>query len=90
MHKIDNEINNWGSFAILYRTHKQSEAFETQLKNSNIPYKIIGKIKFLEREIIVHITVFQIQGPLNGLKKMGHLYLVNRFLKRSYLVIFTF
>jgi len=58
LHKIDNEINNWGSFAILYRTHKQSEAFETQLKNSNIPYKIIGKIKFLEREIIVHIISY--------------------------------
>ena len=46
LHNIGNEINNWGSFAILYRTHKQSEVFETQLKNSNIPYKIIGKIKF--------------------------------------------
>ena len=54
----DKEINNWGSFAILYRTHKQSEAFESQLKNSSIPYKIIGKIKFLEREIIVHIISY--------------------------------
>ena len=52
------EINDWDSFAILYRTHKQSEAFESQLKNSNIPYKIIGKIKFLEREIIVHIISY--------------------------------
>jgi len=58
LHKIDNKINNWGSFAILYRTHKQSEVFETQLKNSGIPYKIIGKIKFLEREIIVHIISY--------------------------------
>lgn len=58
LYKIDNEINNWGSFAILYRTHKQSEVFETQLKNSNIPYKIVGKIKFLEREIIVHIISY--------------------------------
>jgi DNA helicase-2/ATP-dependent DNA helicase PcrA len=58
LHNIDNEINNWGSFAILYRTHKQSEVFETQLKNSSIPYKIIGKIKFLEREIIVHIISY--------------------------------
>ena len=52
------EINNWDSFAILYRTHKQAEAFESQLKNSNIPYKIIGKIKFLERDIIVHIISY--------------------------------
>ena len=54
----DKEVNNWGSFAILYRTHKQSEAFESQLRNSSIPYKIIGKIKFLEREIIVHIISY--------------------------------
>ena len=58
LYNIDNEINNWGSFAILYRTHKQSEVFETQLKNSKIPYKIIGKIKFLERDIIVHIISY--------------------------------
>ena len=58
LYNIDNKINNWGSFAILYRTHKQSEVFETQLKNSKIPYKIIGKIKFLERDIIVHIISY--------------------------------
>ena len=58
LHNENNEMNNWDSFAILYRTHKQAEAFESQLKNSNIPYKIIGKIKFLEREIIVHIISY--------------------------------
>ena len=58
LHNENEEANDWESFAILYRTHKQSEAFESQLKNSNIPYKIIGKIKFLEREIIVHIISY--------------------------------
>ena len=48
-----NEIeNNWSSFAILYRVHKQAEPFETILKNSNIPYEIVGKINFLEKDII--------------------------------------
>ena len=50
--------NNWGSFAILYRTHKQSVPFETQLKNFNIPYEIVGKINFLEKEIIEHILCY--------------------------------
>ena len=50
--------NNWGSFAILYRTHKQAEPFETQLKNAGIPYKIVGKIQFLDREIIIHIISY--------------------------------
>ena len=58
LNKKDDEINSWDSFAILYRTHKQAEPFEVQLKHSNIPYKIIGKIKFLERDIIVHIISY--------------------------------
>ena len=56
--KNNNEKYSWNSFAILYRTHKLAEAFETQLKYSGIPYKIIGKIKFLEREIIAHILAY--------------------------------
>ena len=55
---LDKNLNDWDSFAILYRTHKQAEPFEIQLKNSGIPYKIVGKIKFLEREIIVHIISY--------------------------------
>ena len=42
----DKNQNNWGSFAILYRAHKQAEPFENELKNSNIPYEIFGKINF--------------------------------------------
>ena len=58
LHNKNEEINDWGDFAILYRTHKQSESFESQLRNSDVPYKIIGKIKFLERDIIVHIISY--------------------------------
>ena len=58
LRNLDKNLNDWGSFAILYRTHKQAEPFEIQLKNSGIPYKIVGKIKFLEREIIVHIISY--------------------------------
>ena len=54
----DKKENNWGSFAILYRVHKQSEPFEAELKNSGIPYEIIGKVNFLETEIIVLIISF--------------------------------
>ena len=54
----DNELNNYGSFAILYRTHKQSEPFESKLKEKDIPYKIIGKIPFLNRDIIEQIISY--------------------------------
>ena len=50
--------NDWGSFAILYRTHKQAEPFEIQLKNMDIPYKIMGKISFLDNKIIVLIISY--------------------------------
>ena len=54
----DKKENNWGSFAILYRVHKQSEPFESELKNSGIPYEIFGKVNFLETEIIVLIISY--------------------------------
>ena len=85
LHNENQEINDWESFAILYRTHKQSEAFESQLKNSNIPYKIIGKIKFLEREIIVHIIsylrVIINQNDNIALQKIFNLYFSENSLK---------
>lgn len=42
--------NNYNNSAILYRTNAQSQPFETLLNRANIPYKIIGALKFYERE----------------------------------------
>ena len=39
-------------WAILYRTNAQSLEFETELLRRNIPYKVIGSLKFYEREEI--------------------------------------
>ncbi len=39
-------------FAILYRTNAQSRVFESILRTSSIPYKIIGGHKFYERKEI--------------------------------------
>jgi len=41
--------SNW---AILYRTNAQSLEFETELLRRGIPYKVIGSLKFYEREEI--------------------------------------
>jgi DNA helicase-2/ATP-dependent DNA helicase PcrA len=38
--------------AILYRTNAQSRSFETQFIRANIPYRIIGTLRFYEREEI--------------------------------------
>ncbi|MEC4813538.1 MAG: DNA helicase PcrA [Scytonema sp. PMC 1069.18] len=43
---------NWGSFAVLYRTNAQSRPFEELLVRSNIPYTVVGGIKFYDRKEI--------------------------------------
>src|SRR5260221_8544786 len=40
------------TMAILYRTNAQSRAIEDQLMRENIPYKIIGGVRFYERKEI--------------------------------------
>jgi DNA helicase II / ATP-dependent DNA helicase PcrA len=52
MQKIENnnpEID-WGDFAILYRTNAQSRPFEDLLLHHNIPYNIVGGLKFYDRK----------------------------------------
>ena len=48
----DNPELNWGSFAILYRTNAQSRPFEDLLIYSNVPYNIVGGLKFYDRKEI--------------------------------------
>ena len=48
----DNPEINWGSFAILYRTNAQSRPFEDLLLHNNIPYNIVGGLKFYDRKEI--------------------------------------
>ncbi len=46
-------IRSWGTgegAAVLYRTNAQSAAFETVFLREKIPYKIIGALRFFERE----------------------------------------
>jgi len=42
----------WSDWAILYRTNAQSRDFETEFLSRNIPYKVVGSLKFHEREEI--------------------------------------
>lgn len=41
---------NPADFAVMYRTHSQSRSLEDALRDSGIPYKIVGGIKFYERK----------------------------------------
>ncbi|MCI8700458.1 MAG: DNA helicase PcrA [Clostridia bacterium] len=46
------EYNKYSDFAVLYRMNTQSRAIEDILRRENIPYKIIGGLKFYERKEI--------------------------------------
>ena len=39
----------WDECAVLYRTNRQSQPFETNLNNRQIPYRVYGGIRFFER-----------------------------------------
>ena len=45
-------------FAILYRTNAQSRAIEDILRRENIPYKIVGGLKFYERKEIKDLIAY--------------------------------
>ncbi|MBI5417266.1 UvrD-helicase domain-containing protein [Candidatus Poribacteria bacterium] len=48
----------WGDFAVFYRTHAQSRIIEDSLRNENMPYAIIGGIKFYDRKEIKDILAY--------------------------------
>ncbi len=46
------------SIAVLYRTHSQSRAIEEALIKNNLPYQIIGGIRFYERKEIKDLLAY--------------------------------
>ncbi|MBD2136409.1 DNA helicase PcrA [Anabaena sp. FACHB-1237] len=49
---------NWGSFAILYRTNAQSRPFEEALLKYQIPYIVVGGMKFYDRKEIKDVIAY--------------------------------
>ena len=49
---------SFNDFAILYRTNKQSRAFEESMRKLNIPYKIYGGLSFYQRKEIKDILSY--------------------------------
>ncbi|PKL41354.1 MAG: ATP-dependent DNA helicase PcrA [Spirochaetae bacterium HGW-Spirochaetae-1] len=45
-------------FSIFYRTNAQSRLFEEQLRRQNIPYRVIGGLKFYDRKEIKDIVAY--------------------------------
>ena len=55
---VANENFKYGEIAILYRINAQSRAFEEKLMQTDIPYIIVGGIKFYERKEIKDILAY--------------------------------
>ena len=59
-HHVSNKIRNlakelqlpWNKFAILYRTNAQSRSFEQAMVELNIPYTVVGGLRFYDRKEI--------------------------------------
>ncbi|MDR1858326.1 MAG: ATP-dependent helicase [Treponema sp.] len=50
--KAKSKPSEWSDWAVLYRTNAQSLGFETEFLRRGIPYRVIGSLKFYEREEI--------------------------------------
>ena len=51
-------IGNLNQFAILYRTNAQSRIFEEGLMQRNVPYRLVGALRFYERKEIKDILSY--------------------------------
>lgn len=58
----------FNDFAVLYRTNAQSRVIEEGLIKGNIPYKIVGGLKFYDRKEIKDIVAYLrvIQNPVDN------------------------
>lgn len=60
---------DYSNFAMLYRTNAQSRVLEETLIKSNIPYKIVGGLKFYDRKEIKDLIAYLrlIQNPVDNI-----------------------
>lgn len=54
----DDRNLDYGHFAVLYRTNAQSRAIEEAFLRFNIPYKVVGGVRFYERKEIKDIVAY--------------------------------
>ena len=52
------EYYKYSDFTVLYRTNAQSRSIEDIFRRENIPYKMIGGLKFYERKEIKDVTAY--------------------------------
>ncbi|MCX7829527.1 MAG: UvrD-helicase domain-containing protein [Acidobacteria bacterium] len=73
--KFSNDYN-FSHFAVLMRTNAQSRTIEETFINKNIPYQIVGGLKFYERKEIKDILAY-IKLALNPYDRVSLLRIIN-------------
>lgn len=65
---IKNGGRVWSDFVVLYRTNAQSRAFEDVFVNWNLPYKVVGGVRFYERREVKDLLCYLrvVQNPLDS------------------------
>ena len=58
IHRQSSAGRTYSDMAILYRTNAQSYAVERALRQSYIPYKIIGGLRFLDRAVVKDVLAY--------------------------------
>jgi DNA helicase-2/ATP-dependent DNA helicase PcrA len=68
---------NYGDVAILYRTNAQSLSFEKSFPKRGIPYRLVGALRFYEREEVKDILAY-LAILLNGRDEVAFKRVVNK------------
>lgn len=55
---VAKSLYQYQDFAIFYRTNAQSRVIEEELRSHNIPYRIVGGVKFYERQEIKNVLSY--------------------------------
>jgi len=58
MHKLIRQGYDLSDFTVLYRTNAQSRAVEEAFLKANVPYKMVGTVRFYERKEIKDILAY--------------------------------
>ena len=68
--KLKKDFPDFSSFAVLYRTNAQSYAFEKAFMNLQIPYKIVGGVRFYDRKEVKDVLAI-LKLIVNGRDKVS-------------------
>lgn len=55
---VNARLHSWGEFALLYRTNAQSRTLEDTFVRYNVPYRIVGGVRFYERAEVKDILAY--------------------------------